>query len=78
MDKPLLRLIGADILNYGNGRFVLTGYLGDDHHSNPKLLKGSFMRSSLIVKADFETNLFETLNTRYQVTLWAGRWGDDD
>ena len=77
MDKPVLRLHGADILNYGNGRFVMTGYLGDDHH-NGRFAKGTFIRSSLIVKADFVANIFETLNTRYEVTLWAGRWGDDD
>jgi hypothetical protein len=47
--------------------YVLDAILGEDHHTQRGLVKGTRIRSSRLLKADFDLGQFETLNTVYVV-----------
>ena len=77
MKQPTLRVQNVEIKGFGHGLYVLRGILLDDHHTNPWLRVGSFVRSSLLVKANFKKGTFETLNTIYQEVMAEPNLAED-
>jgi hypothetical protein len=65
--KPTLKLFAFPVVHRLEGGYVLDVILGEDHHTQRGLVKGTRIRSSRLLKADFDLGQFETLNTVYVV-----------
>lgn len=78
VQKPVLAIKNVEIRGYAKGMYVLFGTLLQDHHTNKTLKAGSLIRSSLLLKADFATGLFETQNALYQQVFPVKVYNNND
>ena len=65
--KPIQSVERWDVYEFPRGYNILTGILCEDHHTNPRLVKGVRVYTSTVIREDLRGGIVETLNTVYKL-----------